>query len=386
VRFDKFLSGDFNDPIWSNQPLISFEVRPIPSYIVAISQRLGGVQADNLPEYWDWSLSADENVARGAMPSGRVLWLSRLPMALISSLSMLGMILLLSISHSRLAAYLFTLISFNDYLLLHLRRAMSEAPLLLFTVIILYASYKLLVAVHQKSLKSIIFWSALVGIFSGIAGESKLTGLACAAIPILGSLLLISRSRDASIELKRRILLAVTLAVALTSLIVFFLSYPFFYENTVHRILTTFYVRSQVVASQINTYADQTIQPNERLSILFQRIFEYPLAFGTNTAIAVILHWLNFLIAAFGLSYSLKQIAMKEGKQTIHISLILGALVCAAPMLFTPLDWDRYYLYPIFFNCVFFAIGLGQLLLLSVSHTSKLLDNQIGTPNIAELK
>lgn len=378
VRFDKFLIGEFNDPIWSNKPLISFEVRPIPSYIVAISQRLGGIQADSLPEYWDWSLPRDENIARGAMPSTRVLWLSRLPMGLISVFSMLGMILLLAASHSRLASYLFALISINDYFLLHLRRAMSEAPLLLFTVFILYAAYKLLFAIQEKSLKNITLWSILVRIFSGMAGQSKLTGLACVVIPILGSLLLISRSQDIPTELKRRIVLVVTLVVAFTSLIIFFISYPFFYENTAHRILTTFYVRGQVV--------EQTIQSNERLAILFQRIFEYPLVFGTNTVIVVILHWINFFIAAFGFSYSLKQIMMKQRNQMIHIPLVLGTSVCAVPMLFTPLDWDRYYLYPIFFSCVFFAIGLGQLLLLSVSRISKSLGNQIGLPSIAELK
>lgn len=67
---------------------------------------------------------------------------------------------------------------------------------------------------------------------------------------------------------------------------------------------------------------------------------------------------------------------MKQENQIILIVLVLGALVCATPMLFVPLDWDRYYLYLIFFNCVFFAIGIGQLLFLWL-HAAK--DSWIGS-------
>src|SRR5687767_1759674 len=108
-RFDEFLAGQFNSRIWTDTPLISFEVRPIPSYIIAIGQRLGGVKTNDLPIYWDWSLSKEENISLGAMPSGRVLWWSRLPMALLSVFSLLGTILLLAKAHSRIAAYLFAL-------------------------------------------------------------------------------------------------------------------------------------------------------------------------------------------------------------------------------------------------------------------------------------
>jgi len=179
TRFDEFLKGEFNSRIWTDAPLISFEVRPIPSYIVAIGQRVGGVNSDSLPIYWDWSLPKEENISRGAMPSARVLWWSRLPMALLSVFCLLGTILLLAKAHSRIAAYLFALIGINEYFLLHLRRAMSEAPLLLFTVLVLYASFKLLMVIQENSMKKIILWSVIAGILSGMAGQSKLTGLAC---------------------------------------------------------------------------------------------------------------------------------------------------------------------------------------------------------------
>jgi hypothetical protein len=53
------------------------------------------------------------------------------------------------------------------------------------------------------------------------------------------------------------------------------------------------------------------------------------------------------------------------------VILLLGALTCAIPMLFVPFDWDRYYLYPIFFSCILFSIGISQLLFMWVSHIQK---------------
>ena len=152
VRFDKFISGDFDSPVWTEEPIITYEVRPVPSYLSGISQRLGGISADSLPPYWDWGLLEEENIALGAMPEDEVLWWSRLPMAIISAFSLFFTALFLAKSHSRLAAYLFTLVSINGYFLLNLRRAMSEASILFFTVFTMYASYKLITAARNRDM------------------------------------------------------------------------------------------------------------------------------------------------------------------------------------------------------------------------------------------
>ena len=128
VRLDKLLEGDFESTIWTDDPTIAFEVRPVPGYFARLGQRLGNIPAENLPIYWDWAFStAREHSSRGAMPSGEVIWWSRLPMTVISALSMLLTAVLLARSHSRFAAYVFAFISLNGFLLLNLRRAMSEA-------------------------------------------------------------------------------------------------------------------------------------------------------------------------------------------------------------------------------------------------------------------
>ncbi|MDX1378382.1 MAG: hypothetical protein R3307_06005, partial [Anaerolineales bacterium] len=81
VRLDKLLAGDFDSDLWTDEPVIIFEVRPVPSYFTAIGQRLGGISVNDLPSYWIWGLPDEENIARGALPSDEVIWWSRLPMA-----------------------------------------------------------------------------------------------------------------------------------------------------------------------------------------------------------------------------------------------------------------------------------------------------------------
>ena len=159
-----------------------------------------------------------------------------------------------------------------------------------------------------------------------------------------------------------------------TSFLVFYISYPFFYENTLHRILTTFYVRGQVVQSQLKTYPEQTISSNERVGILFQRIFKYPLSLEAFTSIQPVFNALNFLIAFGGLYYAVRQIWKRTANQKFFIVLLMGTSICAVPMLLMPLDWDRYYLYPIFFSCVFFAVGFSQLVWIAFSNFERQTD------------
>lgn len=371
VRFDKLLTGDFNAPIWSADPYTSYEVRPISSYLVAIGQRFGGVEQSSLPSYWDWELSDEDNISQGAWPSDTVLWWSRLPMAILSAFSITVIAFMLARAHSRIAAYIFTLVSFNTYFLMQLRRALSEPPQILFTVLTLYASYKLLIVAQEKSMKQIVLWSCAVGVLSGLAGQSKLTGLACAGIAILGMVILMFDPTKSADLARRRVPLVTAVIVAFTLLLTFIISYPFFYESTIDRILTTFATRSQVLQYQIQRYAYQMIPAGARMEILFQRIFSYPMTPGVNEAGIVFFRLINFVLTVLGIYYCIQQIGQRRKDSEYSIVFLSGAFLCALPMLFTPLDWERYYLYPIFFSCIFFSLGMSELLYLGASYAQR---------------
>ena len=43
------------------------------------------------------------------------------------------------------------------------------------------------------------------------------------------------------------------------------------------------------------------------------------------------------------------------------LAILVVAAVTALPPLLTPLDWDRYYMYPVIFVSVSVSIGLGWI-------------------------
>ncbi|MCC6500294.1 MAG: hypothetical protein IT313_08525 [Anaerolineales bacterium] len=359
ARLDAFLAGDFDAQVWTEPPIVAHEVRPLPSYFVGIGQRLGGLQPRDLPSaYWMWSLTYAENAARGAMPSERALWWSRLPMAVIAALGLWSFALFLGRAHSRLAAYLFALVCFNAYLLINLRRAMSEAPILFFTILVMLACQKLTTVLQQESMNKIVLWSAVIGVLSGWAGESKLTGLACAGIGGACALIVISQSPLRVKPSKLRLALVVIFVIVYTALPTFIAAYPFFYRNTVARITETFDARRQILNFQLVDNADERISPGERLNTLYHRVFHYPVAFPSRS----FAHAFNFSLALVGLIVSVWKSLGEPNAASAYRIILIAAAFSAGPMLLTPFDWERYYMFPVFFACIFFTVGAAHLL------------------------
>jgi hypothetical protein len=360
-RLDEFVKGNFSAAIW-DESFDSYEVRPTPSYIVAIGQRLAGVMPKDLPiRYWHWSLSREENIAKGAMPSDEVLYYSRVPMAILSAMSMLMMTIFIARAHSRIAAYIFYWAGFNEYFFIHLRRALSEPPLLFFTILAMFLTVKLLRAIQMKEIYRILGWSISIGIISGFAGQSKLTGLACGISAMVASMLVFYKENILFQRTSARQYQAIIILISVTMMTTFFILHPFFFQETARRVLSTFYVRNLVLQDQLAVYHTQVIAPGHRLNVLLKRVFIYPIHVGTENGMNRLLPFVNLSIAVYGICVAIRGI-MKNGKNCkVYISLITTSVICAAPMLMTPLDWDRYYLLPIFFTCAFFSIGIAQI-------------------------
>jgi hypothetical protein len=103
-------------------------------------------------------------------------------------------------------------------------------------------------------------------------------------------------------------------------------------------------------------YSHQLIQHGERLAVLYQRIFEYPLHFAPGP----LLTFVNFALASFGIIHSIRRAWRNTNSSRAYRLVLLGTVFCAGPMLLTPFDWERYYMFPIFFTCLFLSIGIAQ--------------------------
>jgi hypothetical protein len=383
VRLDEFVKGNLESAVWDER-LDTYEVRPIPSYFAAISQRLGNVKpADIPPDYWNWSESIENNILNGAMPADKVLYYSRLPMAILGVFSIVLMTIMLAFTHSRLAGYIFYIFCFNDYFLLHLRRAMSESSLLFFTVLVMAAMFRLLSEIKNKNVKQIFIWSIIVGVISGFAGQSKLTGLACAILAIGLSFLSIYRYGLAKQKIGLKIFRLTSILISFVTVIIFIASYPFFYQKTIQRIAGTFYTRQSVVKIQMTDFPADIIEPGQRLNILLNRVFDYPYHIPNNDNNLIIPIFM-LSITSFGIYYAIKQILSDNEETHKYLVLLFSLLTFGVPMLITPLDWDRYYLYPIFFSGIFFSIGFVQLSKILIENILKVFPLKI-RPEVASL-
>jgi len=103
---------------------------PLTRYLVAAGLALGGQPA--LPADWDWSADWQTNLARGALPTRSQLAAARAVMTLCTALA--GLLLALTACRfggTFAGALTLLLFLLNPLVLLHGRRAMMEAPMLL---------------------------------------------------------------------------------------------------------------------------------------------------------------------------------------------------------------------------------------------------------------
>jgi 4-amino-4-deoxy-L-arabinose transferase-like glycosyltransferase len=146
---------------------------PFPKYILGLGRRLGGYGPQAVAVDWDWSSSWNANVAAGALPPPNLLKSAR---AINAALAVLAMILIYQIGKSLgswgTGVAAMVLFGLNALVLLHARRAMSEASLLFSISLLLWA---MLHAGRRP-------W--LVGIALGlsVASKSSAAGLAPAAL------------------------------------------------------------------------------------------------------------------------------------------------------------------------------------------------------------
>lgn len=376
TRFDEFIRGNFSSHVW-DENFGSLEVRPISGYFVSFSQRLAGITPSQLPPtWWDWTVDMKTNIDNGAIPNKSAIYYSRLPMFILTIISFIITLISLSVAHSRLAAYCFFAFSFSRFFLENLSRAMCESPLLFFSILSIIAIFLLLQAIKKEEVPKIFLYSALAGIFCGIAGQSKLNGLLCVFIALVVPIIAVLKYKVELKNAKVKILLISTITIIFFSVLIFIAIYPFLYHDTIQRIIETFLCRQRVMNLQIANNID-VILPGQRTKILLNRIFSYPI----NLPGFLIL---NMCITIFGIFYVLRNIFKKRNNKrgNIYLILVIAAIILCVPILFTPLDWERYYLFPIYFTCIFFSIGICQFSLLLINAEPKQIKDFLKKDNL----
>jgi hypothetical protein len=194
----------------------------------------------------------------------------------------------------------------------------------------------------------------------GLAGESKINGLSI-LLGIVASLAgyVVWKQKDTLIQKTRRIF-SLSAVVSIVTVIVFLGSYPFLWPNPLGRTDQILTDRLDEMRTQSISHAPDAITTlNQRLTVIPTRIFQDYATLHFEGA------WiLNIILASLGVGLTLLKIRdwLKGSGDGVAAMVLLAVGVTAAfPTFFTLLDWDRYYLFPVFFSTAFIAIASGWL-------------------------
>ena len=361
--FEAYIKGQFWSDAWQeSQPTLTNP--PVPRYVIGLSRLIGGYHIPDLNRRWDYEHNTNYNLRRGAMPSEGLLWWSRLPMAILAVCSLaIGFFLLKKVA-GRPAAYLWVLFGLaSPYLLLQTRRAMAESPILFFVMLAALTCYLALETLRKSPEKvpwTTYLWLGLCGICIGLAGESKMNGLSMllGVIACLVGFIFWRQNGTTTDKVLRTLRLSAFICAV--TIIVFLGSYPYLWPNLLGRTIRFGQNRVDEMRYQSDHHpADAINTLEQRLTIIPARIFQDYAVIRFEGAWA-----LNLALTLLGAGLTLAKARdwLKGSRDGPASALLLAtALTASAPAFLTLLDWDRYYLFPVFFSTAFIVIALGWL-------------------------
>ncbi|MEE4193905.1 MAG: phospholipid carrier-dependent glycosyltransferase [Anaerolineae bacterium] len=363
--FEDWFRFDPQTPLWQ----INDQTLGDPNmtkFIIAVGRIITGFSRDELNKPYDYTVDFTQNSDRGHIPNPNLLYASRIPMAALTV--MVGILLFIQFyrweSWAMAYGWIFLLVQ-NTLLLQVMSRAMNEAPVLLFTLISSLCSYLGFVELVKNNTQGetkASFSFLLAGVSLGLAFSTKISAILILfpTITILG-IQIFSRG-SFSFKHRMRLFLKLFLLYFLAALLIVILLHPFLYRNPVAGIFQMLTFRASKLADQSAKYTDFSQLP------LLQRWWEIlRRLFTTYTAFDFPYEFLlNIPIAMIGFLNLGKQIAIDHRQSrlpsvVVMLILLLSLLVIAGFM--SPLDWDRYFIFPVFVMTIIYAKGLEAILL-----------------------
>lgn len=349
--YEPFLAGNFDDPLWKH-PHFQYFFSPPTYYVIGAARNIGGFAPDDFFAYYDNSISEQENREKGQIPPDNLLWWARAGITTTSVIAIFILFVILWQSTGRFVAYFWlasTIIS--PYLSVILRRAMNEGPLLLGICLAILTATQ---AIKVKTTSKWLFWVTLTGLSIGWATSTKINGAAA----LIGVLLLfaldaIRKDRD---NIRKNITKAIA-GTAWASLISFFLFVwlnPFLHSNPIGNSFILLQKRSELMAGQ------QKVIPNSALYGIRDRLDVIPESiFLRNNYLSDILPtFVLFLIGCVFLTGLSKKWFKYSGNLDGLASLVIIGGISSLPALFTPLNWNWYFMLPVIFSMIIIGYGI----------------------------
>jgi 4-amino-4-deoxy-L-arabinose transferase-like glycosyltransferase len=364
------LSWEQGQP-YSNEIMLRSLGAPLTKYLIGLSRLITNVP--QLAADWNWSLSWDDNIAAGSLPSQRLLLTSRatttflLPFALIFLYTAIKKVYFKT---TAIVAVIF--LGLNPLLLLHGRRAMNEAAALLGICFFIWA-------ISQEKIRP---W--LLGLTLAIAFAAKQATIALLPIGIIAVCKPFKIPSDPNSIAKRFAVLCFFFAVITYSI------NPFFWRNPIQSAIYSHKITTELKTNQLADYyplaediKKQTLP--YRTIVLFANLylsqprtadvgnyldeiksqetayFNFPLHnFGRRKIPATVFLVLSFTGFILGIVRTFSH--SETSKSTTIYFLLATTLQFFGILFFLPLPWQRYIIPLLPFSCIWASLGLTPLL------------------------
>jgi 4-amino-4-deoxy-L-arabinose transferase-like glycosyltransferase len=362
-------SGEWTSRLTFGPHYFTLDHPPVARYLIGLGRRLHGFTPADLNHPWHLALSPEENARAGNVPSPGLLLAARRTTTLLGVASGLLLFGLVRQAAGRVAGFLFVLLfAASGYLQLHLRRAMGDPVLLFFTALALWAGARALRArkvaradsdgeAPRTQAPGALAWLAAMGVAAGLAGASKLNGLGVAGAGVVVAAVVAFHPRVPGGP-GRRLASAAggALLVLASCAVTFFVVSPSLHPRPVAHLKGMLELRARELAGHRVDPRWGLADPVRRAQVVLGRTLKH----YTVTRVAL----LNALLGALGL-LSLWRAARRWAEDArgpaAAVALLAGALFMSGPALTTPVDWDRYYMFPVVFLTVLLAVGVAAL-------------------------
>ncbi len=356
--FEAFVGGRFSDPIWQTRQDKATNAT-VTYYVIGAARRLGGYTPDRLNRPWRWFIPREVNVAEGRMPEPGLLWWSRAGVTTTAIVAMWVFFILLRRAAGRPTAYAWLALALvSPYMRVTLRHAMNEGVLLCFVALATYATSRALPHLDRAAdapgaRRRAAAWLAAGAVAAGIAAQTKLNGsLAAAGMMAVAALAALRVPEHWAARARRAGLAA--LLIGGVSFTTFVAANPSLWPDPARESVRAVRARAAMTKAQLQQSDRRRLNGTPgRASIVLGRVFAdhaiVPLraagpilfAVGAGVAIAGLFAW-----------------ARRRHQNHALASLVAIGAAMSLPMLFTPLDWARFYMLPVVYFGMATTAGL----------------------------
>lgn len=370
-----FIDRDFHNDQWMEY--FAYDQPPVGRYIIGLALVIPGygknLEKSSKMSVWDFSKDYSWNESHGALPPKDVLYVARLPMAILGALTCFLMYWVAKPIFSRRAGIIAALLlAYNPLMLRCSQRAMPDAALIFFLAAnVVLTTYFYSSLVEQKLHRTLVF-AAFIGITIALAAGTKLNGgIAGIIFAVFCTVLILikitpygfpgNNLKDVIGRLRTdrevKIILGSLIISGLIAALVFTALNPYLYHRPLKGSVKMVQHRMSVVKEQQQTYSAITTV-RQKIELVVRRTLIDKNYVTLGYFLKIPLDMGLFLLGLALLFYTeAKYLFCNHKLSSKSIVIAWISITFVGTTAWIPLDWNRYYL-PVL-PCVAMMAGYG---------------------------